>query len=967
MAAILVALVPFIYFFPAVFGDLVLAPDDGLLFNVPLRATAANLLRSGSLPFWNPYIFSGMPLHASVQGGLLFPLNWWFLIFNSATAANLMVLTTYSLAGLGAYLYARKINTSIPGAILTGVAWQLGGCMVGQISHINIAQTSAMLPWVLWTIDGYGASGKRKWGVGVAVTVCLQAFVGHPQTLVYALLLIVAYAIAMGFTNSELRARYFKSLALVVAGLLLASVQILPTLELLRNSIRSDSSYEFFSSFSLPVRSVLMFFAPYILGGGDGRLFRAPYIGPPYYPEFVPYLGVVTLILVIVALMFRPDWRSRFWFGAAIVAFVLALGDNVPFGINRLIYHVPLLNLFRVPARHLMEVDFALAVLAGRGLTVLGTVELSRKKQLTVGAICLGVFVLTCLIVTVGRPTNFRLGRDAAVSILRAPELFLPIVITAVSAFAIWRFAKRRSTVTVVVVLLIAIFDLGVWGQFSGWIQSPRRSNELWGTPESVKKLREITGGDITSYRILTAPHHFDPNVPPIPPSVSHSPRWSLWSQPDPYMMHGIRNAGGYDGFGLQRYGCLAGDMKVWGELTDPNTTLRGTSREIDILNVRYLVSLRDEPVLEAKPLDKATFQYGPAMFAPADFGLPNLKSGTTLRFKVANVEADSVALVTNLSWSIQLPDGATVARLRLFTTDGQTLEFPIKAGVDSSEWAYDRPDIKAQIKHKRAPVAASYEVKDSTATFEGHTYVTKFSFPKQASIASGEVVIDPQASTLAPNLMLSLLRFSLGKGSDFYAVNQGAFSVSESQAKSSTNRWKLVGQTEEVDIYENSQALPRAWVTTEAKSLNENEMLQTIRTGKLPGGSSWDPVRTALLEPAQFGSQLVQGSVGPGTVTVNRYQANRIDLDVSNSSPGILVMSENHYPGWRAYVDDVNVEVMRVDYNLRGVMLSPGQHRVSFVYRPQSALIGLLVSLGTVGFLALWWRGIRQVSTTSR
>ena len=40
----------------------------------------------------------------------------------------------------------------------------------------------------------------------------------------------------------------------------------------------------------------------------------------------------------------------------------------MPFRLYEVLYHVPVLNLFRGPTRHLMEVHFALAVLAGRGL-----------------------------------------------------------------------------------------------------------------------------------------------------------------------------------------------------------------------------------------------------------------------------------------------------------------------------------------------------------------------------------------------------------------------------------------------------------------------------------------------------------------------------------------------------------------------------------------------------------------------
>jgi len=64
-------------------------------------------------------------------------------------------------------------------------------------------------------------------------------------------------------------------------------------------------------------------------------------------------------------------------------------------------------------------------------------------------------------------------------------------------------------------------------------------------------------------------------------------------------------------------------------------------------------------------------------------------------------------------------------------------------------------------------------------------------------------------------------------------------------------------------------------------------------------------------------------------------------------------VLSETAYPGWRAYVDGQPADLLRVDYDLRGVLVSPGEHQVTFVYRPWSVMIGLLVSLITAALLA--------------
>jgi len=66
-------------------------------------------------------------------------------------------------------------------------------------------------------------------------------------------------------------------------------------------------------------------------------------------------------------------------------------------------------------------------------------------------------------------------------------------------------------------------------------------------------------------------------------------------------------------------------------------------------------------------------------------------------------------------------------------------------------------------------------------------------------------------------------------------------------------------------------------------------------------------------------------------------------------------VRGENYYPGWHAFVDGNAVEVLRVNYNLRGVAVPAGTHLVRFVYRPNSLLLGALLSLLAAILLSLW------------
>jgi hypothetical protein len=123
-----------------------------------------------------------MPLLGAAQGGVLFPLNWFYLFLSPASATNLMVLSTFMVAALGAFLFARRTGSSVTGAALTSLTWQSGGFLINQISHINIVQTAALLPWVLWAIERYVVNRSRNLAAVIALLIAIQIFAGHQQS-----------------------------------------------------------------------------------------------------------------------------------------------------------------------------------------------------------------------------------------------------------------------------------------------------------------------------------------------------------------------------------------------------------------------------------------------------------------------------------------------------------------------------------------------------------------------------------------------------------------------------------------------------------------------------------------------------------------------------------------------------------------------------------------------------------------
>jgi hypothetical protein len=967
IAAVAVAIAPLVYFWPALREGRVLSPDDGVIFNIPLRVAAANLIRSGHLPLWNPYMFCGLPLHGAAQAGLLFPLNWFYVISSPRVATNLMMLSTYMVAAVGAYLYARRAGADIAGAIATSLIWQWCAFMVEQIGHTNIMHTAAVLPWLLWAIDGYLTTGRRQRGFLVVALLALQIFAGHQQTFAYSLLLVAAYALVIAQTLPEARKRLGAVAMFIVAGLALAAVQILPTFELLRNSLRATATYEFFGSFSMPPRFIMTFVAPYVLGGGNGLLFRAPYIDRPFFGEYAAYAGVLTLMLGATALVLKRDARTKFWAVALVVALFMAIGRFMPFRLYEVMYHVPVLNLFRGPTRHLMEVHFALAVLAGRGLTA---IRASRKSALfPISAIGGSVFLLTVLTVTWWRPAAFHLAREIPVSFLRAPELFLPVFIAGLSAASLWIFARSKSRRALIGLFLVLALDLFLYGQGSGWrTHSPGPQSEFWQTPESVSFLRDLQPSSATpQFRILTQDQPFDPNMPV--PAPSEEGAGALALQPDTYMMYGIENAAGYDGFGLSRYSQMAGDMKVWGELTDAEGTLRGNSRALDLLNVRYLLA-RSQSSAHAKQsvFPPATATYGGQRVASNDLGLRPIKSGRRLSFTVPAIEIDHIALLTNLSWSNEVPDHTIVGHIELNSQDGKTFSFDLRAGDHTSEWAYDRSDIRSRIKHRRAPVATSYAVDDTREKYEAHTYVSSFALPARIVITSGSVTVT--AFRNAPDLSLSVSRITLADRENAFPLkrewftDQGSDQSSDvAQDSSASQRWKKIAEVKDATIFENARVLPRVWLASEVKVMPDPEILNVIRTARFSDGKVWDPRKVVLTEdhfdfaPAPPDANVNSSASASASAEMIQFDANRVMVKTKSAQPSILILSANHFPGWRAYVDGQFVTNLRVDYNLRGAVLPAGEHTVEFVYRPKSVLIGAVISLLTLIGLVIWWR----------
>ncbi len=162
--------------------------------------------------------------------------------------------------------------------------------------------------------------------------------------------------------------------------------------------------------------------------------------------------------------------------------------------------------------------------------------------------------------------------------------------------------------------------------------------------------------------------------------------------------------------------------------------------------------------------------------------------------------------------------------------------------------------------------------------------------------------------------------------------------------------------------IYQNHQALPRAFVVPSASPLPQrSQLLAALQTT--------DFRRTVLLEgsPPEPAEESSRG--GCREAIVQDYGPNRIRVEVQGSAPGYLVLTDPWYPGWEAAIDGVPTTVYRANYLFRAVRVPAGRHEVVFTFAPASYFLGRRISLLafalttvvlTLGGLLTWRRPTR-------
>lgn len=554
------------------------------------RRFAYATLGHGGLPLWNPYVFSGTPYVAGIQSAIFYPLNILYLLFDTPFAINLSITIHCFLASLFTYLFARYIDIGRIGSILSAVTFTYGAPYFFHIypGHLSIVSAVVWLPLMFLGMEALLRKKDIKYALLSGLALSMQLLAGHPQYVFYSAIAVSLYFVLHLVVRKELKGSIWFFLmgfsVFVITGISLSAVQLLPTFELTRYSVREALSYEWVSTFSLPPENLITLLLPDLFG----NMLNVPYWGKNYLWEMSVYLGVIPLAMVAAGILLE---RSKYVFIFSLIAaisLIIALGKYTPL-LMALYNYVPGFAVFRGLSKFVFIFAFASSMIAGYGLEkVISLAQEKSPKIQHVPSILVATAVVLISLGIVSHLYGYGFWKSIIGAYLTGEDRYEPLpsltddfvngargvvfmtilktsilsILLAGLLFILPRVKKLPIQSLIISVLALAVIDLWTFGSRYVVTFDPKAAY-------MDQKLRAFLQGDREPFRVAT-------------------PIFHLLNMG---MLEGIENIGGYDVIVLKDYSEFANFAQGL-PFDEPNLVIKihGISPLLNLMNVKYYI-----------------------------------------------------------------------------------------------------------------------------------------------------------------------------------------------------------------------------------------------------------------------------------------------------------------------------------------------------------------------------------------
>ncbi len=509
------------FFKDIIFGGHLLFGSDFFAFYLGLKQFLINQIQEHhSIPYWNPYIFGGIPFWGHFESTIFYPLDFLFWIVSPEVAYGYTMVIHIILAGLFIYMFAKACNIKTEGRLVAGSVFMCNGFIMATLfdGQMFRVQSYPWLPLIFCLLMRALKSEKPFFNVSLAGLIWgIQILSGSPQDAFYtflagALFIVFYFKKKDSAAFPDIKQKFSLICLFFLIGSGVAAVQLIPAFEFVKESVRSSlDSYHLLTLGSYPPEGIITAAMPHFFGNYTKCKFwvsGVPWSVPPYNL----YVGILPIILLFF-IPYKRSWRERivpFALTLSIFALVLALGSHTP--IFKIVYHLPGFDRIRAPAKIILLWVFAMSILAGKGMDHLID-RRGKSFHLPVGALMclLTLFILLDLLFCHDRsiilkvfslfiPPDAIPGKMIDASNIMYAEFHRFVLFGALSILLIllWLRGLINRTLTTLFLCGLLLFDLGYvnWG-------AVRHADKIYRLAKSTKKnLDKSLGKDKSIFRI---------------------------------------------------------------------------------------------------------------------------------------------------------------------------------------------------------------------------------------------------------------------------------------------------------------------------------------------------------------------------------------------------------------------------------------------------------------------------------
>lgn len=463
--------------------------SDVAMADYPWRFLIRELLHEGTFPSWNPYVFAGTPLYSNPQTGLFSPFSLPLWILPLKYGIGVGAALKLWAGGFGSYLLVRQLKLGFLPGLLAGVCFAFSAINIVWLTHETLPAVAVMLPWMLWLVERIFQGGRIGCVLGLAAVTAVGIGGGHPGMQVHLLAAAALYAVLraafLGGGGSggdvswrERLAPLGVSFGGIALGTLLMGFMLVPEALSSRGTIgtiaRSHGSGTLPGT-EMPFTTIRTVLFPDWWGRASGvegsgspitQISSDVYV-LVNYNERTLYAGVVAVLLALVAVVTRGDWRRKAPF--ALLAFLgLAIPLHLP-GLYQLVTHLPAFELVQNQRLHFVWA-MGLAVLAAFGLQAV--LDRPAGDRWRLGAMLAALAVGVVGVAAAGASgadvgdtiTHFLTGRDFqsdGVLALTTVAWYLLLAVGVGLALLAARRWPARVWAAGVAIVLLAVLDMG--------------------------------------------------------------------------------------------------------------------------------------------------------------------------------------------------------------------------------------------------------------------------------------------------------------------------------------------------------------------------------------------------------------------------------------------------------------------------------------------------------------------------